>query len=122
MAGLAPGTYRFRLRQIDYDGAFEYSPGVELTVEAPRELALSPNYPNPFNPTTTIPFTVPADGRAVLAVYDVLGRRVATLFDGVQAAGAHGVAFRADGLPSGLYLIRLEAPGFQQTRPVTLMK
>lgn len=90
--------------------------------ETPGAYALSPAYPNPFNPATTLTYRLSAAGPVSVQVYDALGRQVATLFEGMQVAGTHAVTFEAAGLPSGLYLVRLAAPGFQQTRRVTLMK
>ena len=109
---LAPGTIAFRLKQLDYDGGFSYSPVVEVTLDVPRELTLYPNYPNPFNPATTISFVVPVDGRAVLSVYNVLGRRVATLFDGIAEPGRiYRASLDAGGLASGQYIGILEFNG-----------
>ncbi|MDX1547900.1 MAG: alpha-amylase family glycosyl hydrolase [Rhodothermales bacterium] len=92
-----------------------------ITVDAedgalPAAFRLEANYPNPFNPETTIRFTVPAPGPVRLAVYDVLGREVAVLVDAVLPAGPHAAAFDAAGLPSGPYLYRLTAAGRTQTR------
>ena len=90
--------------------------------EVPEAFALGQNYPNPFNPATTIVFALPRAAQAVLSVYDVLGRRVAVLVDGVLAAGAYRVAFDARGLPSGVYHYRLQAEGAAQTRAMLLAK
>ena len=78
---------------------------VEEQVEAtvPTQYRLEQNYPNPFNPTTTIAFDVPALHQVELAVYDVIGRRVAMLVDGVLAAGRHEATWQAGKLPSGTY-------------------
>ncbi len=120
---LAPGRHAFRLKQIDFDGAFEYSPVVEIEIEAPRTLALLPNYPNPFNPRTTLAFTLPNEGRAVLTVSDVLGRQVAVLFDGVAEAGRqHTVAFEAGSLATGLYVYTLAHGGRRVSRTLLLTK
>ena len=74
-----------------------------------HSFALNANYPNPFNPSTLISYTLPEEAHAKLIVYDALGRQVATLADDVQAAGAHQVTFNAAGLSSGVYFYRLEA-------------
>ncbi|MEJ2104004.1 MAG: hypothetical protein P8X47_05440, partial [Ignavibacteriaceae bacterium] len=79
------GTYKYRLKQIDFDGGFEYSNEIEVAVDfAPTEFVLYQNYPNPFNPKTTIKFEIPGQARndnvlLKLKVYDVLGNEVATL-------------------------------------------
>ncbi|MCK5571513.1 MAG: T9SS type A sorting domain-containing protein, partial [Bacteroidetes bacterium] len=89
------------------------------------------NYPNPFNPSTTIRFSLPGDGALVavtLEVLDVLGRPVATLIRGHVAPGNHEELFNADGLPSGVYIYRLSAQlpngrgHFQKTRRMLLLK
>jgi subtilisin family serine protease len=80
------------------------------------------NYPNPFNPTTEIGYRISEIGKTRIDVFNVLGQRVATLFDGVQAAGSHTVTFDAAGLPSGMYLVVLESEGMRDVRKVSLVK
>lgn len=88
----------------------------------PEQVALGANYPNPFNPATTIPFTLREAAHVKLAVYDLLGRTMAVLVDEVRPAGAQQVTWQAAGFPSGVYLCRLEAAGEAQTRSLTLFK
>ena len=95
---------------------------VEETDEVPGAFALSPNYPNPFNPETTIPFLLPQQGHVRLSVYDVLGREVAVLVDGVRTAGRHQAHFDASRLASGVYFYHLAADGFRQTRTMVLLR
>lgn len=90
--------------------------------ELPAEPTLAPNYPNPFNPVTTIAFTLPQAGPARLAVYDVLGREVAVLVDDDLPAGRHTVAFDGRHLASGLYLYRLTGTGPALERTMLLVK
>lgn len=90
--------------------------------ELPLEFELSPNYPNPFNPVTTIRYALPEAVDVNLVVYDILGRRVRILFDATQAAGYHSVTFDASDLPSGLYLYRLQAGEFSDVRKMILLK
>ena len=71
-------------------------------------LSLFPNSPNPFNPATQIRFQIPSAGRVSLKVYDIIGQEIATLVDGDRTAGEHAVSFDASGLPSGIYLYRLQ--------------
>ncbi len=121
--GLLPGRYAFRLKQIDFDGTFHYSPEVEVEIEVPRALSLLPNYPNPFNPATTITFTVPDAGRAVLRVYNALGQEVAVLYDGVAEAGKeHAVVFEAGTLATGTYVYVLEHGGRRLSSTLLLVK
>ncbi|WP_456428922.1 FG-GAP-like repeat-containing protein [Rhodocaloribacter sp.] len=92
------------------------------TGELPADVALWQNYPNPFNPVTTIRFDLTRAGPVRLTVYDLAGRAVRTLADGFRPAGTYEVRFDATGLPSGIYLYRLEGEGFAQTRRLTLLK
>ena len=89
---------------------------------SPTRFLLKQNYPNPFNPTTTISFSLPVGTHAVLGVYDILGRKVATLVDGYLTAGNHQQEFGASNLSSGVYMYRLSTPGFTQTRAMLLAK
>ena len=89
----------------------------------PEKFTLLQNFPNPFNPSTVIQFTVPSNGRAVLKVFNILGQEVATLFDGVAAAGEyHQATFDASRLASGIYFSRLEFGGMMQVKKLLLMK
>jgi len=83
---------------------------------------LGMNYPNPFNPNTSIAFNLPAALRVRLAVYDVLGRNVGVLVDGRLGAGGHELTWRSDGKPSGVYFYRLESSLGTQTRRMILLK
>jgi len=88
----------------------------------PAAAVLGPCYPNPFNPATTIPVTLNEARRVTLRVYDLRGRLVATLADGWLDAGAHALPFRAEGLPSGVYLYALDAGGERRTGRMVLLK
>ncbi|MBU1706282.1 T9SS type A sorting domain-containing protein, partial [bacterium] len=88
----------------------------------PDRIALEPCYPNPFNPSTTIRYNVAVPSRVQLTVYNLLGQEVARLVDGRQLAGFHSITWNAGSLPSGLYLCRMEAAEFMQTRKLVLMK
>jgi Secretion system C-terminal sorting domain len=118
------GTYSYRLKQIDNNGAFTYSQEIQIEVGlAPRTFSLLQNYPNPFNPTTTIGFTVPSDGRATLKVYNTIGQEVATLFNDVASAGEyHQAVFDASRLASGIYFARIEFAGQQMTKKMMVIK
>ncbi len=122
---LASGAMRYRLKQIDLDGKFEYSPIVEINAGLPRSFALEQNYPNPFNPTTTIRYQLAATSDAQLVLYDALGRVVAQLVNARQAAGAYSVSVNASelNLSSGVYFYRLQTGnGFAQTKKMMLLK
>ncbi len=89
---------------------------------APEAYMLGQNYPNPFNPSTTIRFRLPRKSSVHLAVFNALGQRVATLVQGEQEAGYHEVRFDGSNLASGVYLYRLTAGGFAQTRKSVLTR
>jgi len=108
---LKTGIYYYRLKQVDYDGTFEYSSIVEANVTVPIEYALQQNYPNPFNPSTKINFSLAADSRVMLKIYDILGQEVSTLLSGELSAGEHQLDFNAAGLNSGVYIYKLDAEG-----------
>ncbi len=82
---------------------------IYLEVEAPRTFSLSPNYPNPFNPTTTLAFELPQASRVSLNIYDVLGREIVALAEGDFEPGRHEVVFDARSVASGLYIARIVA-------------
>jgi len=95
--------------------------GDHITPETPQNFSLSA-WPNPFNPATLISCAVPVSGRLVLKVYDLQGRQVAVLLDEVRPAGVHQVPFRAEGLSSGVYLVRMQAGNRQESLKVILVK
>ena len=114
-AGNISATYQI------HEGDRETLDSQTLT-EAPETFALGPNFPNPFNPTTTIQYDVQEQVHVKLVVYDVIGREVQRLVDGVQQAGRYSIQFDAGNLSTGMYLCRIEAGTFTQTRQMTLVK
>lgn len=96
--------------------------GVDDGLATPSEFVLRQNYPNPFNPTTTIGYRIQNDGFVSLKVFDATGREVATLVNEVQQPGDHSVTFDARELASGVYLYRLTAGSFSQTRKMALVR
>ncbi|NUN68481.1 MAG: lamin tail domain-containing protein [Bacteroidetes bacterium] len=121
--GSAKGKVQYRLKQIDRDGKFEYTGAVEAFVEhVITSYALGQNYPNPFNPASSIQYQLPAAGMVTLKVYDMLGKEVAVLVNGVRSAGEHTARFDAAHLPSGIYFYTLRTGSFTQTRKMLLMK
>jgi hypothetical protein len=119
---LRSGTYYYRLRQIDFDGSSEYSNVVEVEVGLPSQFRLNQNFPNPFNPSTNIQFTIKDFGFVSLKIYDLLGREMAILVNEEKQAGSYEVTFDASALSSGIYLYRLKSGGFEQTKKFVLMK
>jgi hypothetical protein len=88
----------------------------------PREYDLAQNFPNPFNPSTVIQYAIPFKSHVLLTVHNLLGQVVSTLVNGEQEAGFHEIKFEALNLASGVYLYRLEAGKFVQTRKLTLIR
>ena len=95
-------------------------PGGERGI--PTEFSLAQNYPNPFNPTTTISYGVPSRTQVTLSVFNTLGQLVRVLVDGEQVAGYHEVTFDAFALASGVYLCRMQAGAFTETRKLVLAR
>ncbi len=120
---LSAGKYQYRLKQIDFDGTFEYSNIVEAIILPPAKFSLEQNYPNPFNPSTSIQYAIGSRQIVTLKVYDVLGNEVATLVNEFQEAGIHSTLYILNStLPSGVYLYQLKAGSFIQTNKMILIK
>lgn len=119
---LASGKYLYRLKQIDFDGTFEYSNEVEVIVSVPEKFELSQNYPNPFNPSTKIKYQIATSNPVSLKIYDVLGNEVATLVNEIQSTGNYEVTFDASSLPSGTYFYRLQTGSLVESRKMILLK
>jgi hypothetical protein len=94
----------------------------ERTSNLPTDFSLSQNFPNPFNPSTTIRYSIPQAGRVMLTVYDVLGREVAVLVDERREAGSHSVQLMGESLASGLYTYRLQSGGYSSSRKMIVLK
>ncbi len=90
--------------------------------DIPTEFTIGQNYPNPFNPPTRIRFALPEDTEVRIVIYDLLGRQVAVLVNGDLRAGYHTVTFDASRLASGMYIYRMDAGNFSETRKMTLIK
>jgi photosystem II stability/assembly factor-like uncharacterized protein len=122
----------YRLKQIDYDGQFEYSNVLEVEV-TPLTFALYQNYPNPFNPSTKISWQSPVGSHQTVKVFDVLGREVATLVDEYKEAGYHEVEFNTSsgirnlpagrqGLASGIYFYQLRTGNYIATKKMMVIR
>ena len=118
------GEYLYRLRQIDRNGAYKYSHELLVSVvAAPEQFRLDRNYPNPFNPSTTVGFTLHVSGLTTLKIYDALGREVSTLVNEHLEAGVyHERTFNASHLASGIYFARLTSGGASRMQKMMLVK
>ncbi len=111
----------YRLKQMDADGKFSYTK--TLTVEPMiTNFSLSQNYPNPFNPTTKISYQLPENSYVKIMIYDLLGREIKTLVNYEITAGQHEISFDASSLPSGVYVYKLTAGSFSETKKMMLVK
>jgi hypothetical protein len=119
---LSSGSYIYRLKQIDYDGSFQFSKTVEITVGLPAEYAVTQNYPNPFNPITTIRYTVPQLSRVKIKLFDILGNEIETLVNEMKPAGRYDITWNAAGFPSGVYFYTFVTDNYRDTRKMILMR
>jgi photosystem II stability/assembly factor-like uncharacterized protein len=120
---LIPGRYEYRIKQIDFDGTYKYYNLPEsVEVGIPSVYSLQQNFPNPFNPSTTIRYSLPQAGMVSLKIYDALGKEVKTLLNEDKEAGYHQITFDAGNLASGIYFYTLKAGNFVSTKKLTLMK
>jgi photosystem II stability/assembly factor-like uncharacterized protein len=116
------GNYYYRLKQIDYNGTFEYSNEVAIEFTPKFDFILEQNYPNPFNPTTTIRYSLPEKQLVTLRIYNSLGEMVSELVNEVKEAGIYEIEFNASGFPSGIYFYRIISGKFIETRKMILLR
>jgi hypothetical protein len=117
------GKYSYRLKQIDFDGSFEYSNIISINIGTPLSFKMSQNHPNPFNPSTIINFQIPEKTNVSLRVYDILGREVMTLLNEVKEPGIYNITFNAAGFSSGVYIYKLSTGnGNVSVKKMTLIK
>lgn len=127
---LQTGKYKYRLKQIDNNGNFEYfALNGEVEVGVPNKFNITQNYPNPFNPTTKIDFDLPSNSKINIVLYDISGREVKTLVNEARSAGYYTVNFNASDLSSGMYFYRIiaveDSPGrniFVMTKKMMMVK
>lgn len=120
-------NYAYRLKQIDFNGSYNYSEVVNLGESNPYNFELLQNYPNPFNPATTISIGLPVKSDVTLDVYNIVGERVLSLYNGELAAGNYNYTVDASNLTSGIYIYVLNAVGEDGknstlSRKMTLLK
>jgi len=107
---LSSGSYKYRLKQIDFNGNYEYKNlSNEVIIGKPNSFELSQNYPNPFNPSTKIVFSLPFDSKVTLKIFDITGKEIRTLLNEFKSADFYVVDFNAGELPSGIYFCKISA-------------
>lgn len=120
------GKSYYRLKQIDFDGAFRYYNEAEINFAVVRDYSLEQNFPNPFNPSTIITYSLPVAGFVNLTVYNLLGSEVAVLVNENKEAGIHTVEFSTEklsnNLGSGVYIYTIRSGNFVQTRKMVIIK
>ena len=116
------GKYEYRLIQEDYDGTKTTFDEIEFQFASPHKAGLFANYPNPFNPTTTIPYSVSVNGDVRMEVFNILGQRVRVLVNQELAPGRYSANFDARTLSSGVYFLRMVTGGEVFTRKMLLVK
>jgi hypothetical protein len=119
---LTDGKYFYRLKQIDFNGAYEYSNVIEVDVRSIDEFVLQQNFPNPFNPVTTVGYILKEKSNAKLILLNTVGEEIAVLVNEEQDKGFHKVDFNAINLPSGVYFYQLKAGDYINTKKMIFLK
>ncbi|MBK8550713.1 MAG: T9SS type A sorting domain-containing protein [Ignavibacteria bacterium] len=121
--GLSTGIYKYRLKQIDYNGNYQYYDlQSEVVIGAPTEFSLKQNYPNPFNPTTKISFDIKNDAFVSMKLFDINGREIKTLVNEFKNSGYYSIDLDASELSSGAYLYRIESGNFVSTKKLVVLR
>jgi len=107
---------------LHWEGADEPTSGEDLSLDLPEQLELGQNYPNPFNPSTQIDYALPVASHVSIDVFDVTGRKIATIVDGFREAGYHSISFNGSNLASGIYLYRIRSGDNVQIKKMMLVK
>jgi photosystem II stability/assembly factor-like uncharacterized protein len=124
---LQPGIYFYRLKQVDFNGTFEYSNSIEV-VAAPQNFILEQNFPNPFNPSTKIRYNIPVESNINIKVFNSLGENVREFILGTRSAGFYDLDFNSNGLSSGVYFYTIHSASvdgkqnFSNTKKMILLK
>ena len=119
---ISTGNYAYRLKQIDFNGLFEYSNIIEVEVGSVDNYSLIQNYPNPFNPSTKIGYILQDRTNVKIVVMNSLGEEIAVLANEVQDQGLHELDFNAANLSSGIYFYSIQTTQYRETKKMILMK
>ena len=112
----------YRLKQVDFDGTYSYSDIVQVTYNVPSTFVLNQNFPNPFNPSTSITYFVPKESFVTIKIYDFLGREVKTLVNNFLSTGSYEILFDASDLTSGTYFYTMIAENYSNTKKMIILK
>lgn len=112
----------YRIKQQNYDGSVVYSSQVKVGQGTIEPFTIGQNFPNPFNPKTSIEIEMIEDSEIEITIYSLDGTEIAKLYKGFLSKGLHKFNFDGEGLPSGIYLYKVEAPNFNQTKKMILTK
>ncbi len=118
---LQTGSYKYRLKQIDYNGNYEYFElESDVVIARPSTFSLSQNYPNPSNPKSKIDYEIPVDGKVTIRLYDILGKEAVSIVNESKLAGYYSAEFDGTNLASGVYFYRIMVEGGSQKFSKTL--
>ena len=124
---LSVGRYEYRLKQVDYNGNYEYfALENDVDIKPPQNFSMSQNYPNPSNPKSKIDYEIPVDGKVTIRLYDILGKEAASIVNETKIAGYYSAEFDGTNLSSGVYFYRIIVEGgtqkFSKTLKMILVK
>jgi hypothetical protein len=119
---ISSGFYKYKLKQIDYDGTYKISDVIEVDFNTNLSFELSQNYPNPFNPITTINYSIPNDDMVSIKVFDIMGKEISCLINEFQKSGKYSIKFDATNLTSGVYFYQLTSGKFSAIKKLMLVK
>ncbi len=124
---LQTGSYKYRLKQLDYNGNFEYFElESDVVIVPPNVFSLGQNYPNPSNPKSKIDYEIPVDGKVTIRLYDILGKETVSIVNETKLAGYYSAEFDGTNLASGVYFYRIIVEGgaqkFSKTLKMILIK
>lgn len=120
---LSTGIYKYRLKQIDYNGNFTYFELDDfVNIGIPKVCILEQNFPNPFNPETIISYQLSSERNVSLKIFNNLGKEIIQLVNSIQSAGSYSIKFEGNKMPGGVYFYRLEAGDYIETKRMLLIK
>ena len=118
----ATGKSIYRIKQVNFNGKYEYSSELEISIGIPEMYSLDQNFPNPFNPLTIIGYSLPSDSKVTIKIFSLLGQDLVTIKDEIVYAGNHSVEFNAADLSSGIYFYSINATGLADNKSFRSVK